>query len=276
MLTKKSLVAVLTLSTVLTSGAAFAQSPSASPQPGTQQQQAAEKDFGKLSKDGSKAFQDLALTRLAIFDGRTDDAKKYAGEADTSFAKAKTDETVFTKSEAELNTPQPATGEQAGGSGQAANGPAANNQNASAATSAASAGQSANAKTPIAWLPVDGEISIADTYTGDQKKAAAVADANKSLAKGDRKGALDKLTLADVDLAVILAVVPVQQTVSDVHQAVELIDGGKYYEASQLLRKVQDSARFDVANIVGTPKAVQTDGAAPAPKASASGTAATH
>ena len=39
---------------------------------------------------------------------------------------------------------------------------------------------------------------IDEDYTADQTKSAAVADANKSLKKGDRKAAMDKLKLADM------------------------------------------------------------------------------
>ncbi len=289
MIKTKTLVAVLTMSTALTSGAAFAQSPTSPPPRHAQQtarQQTAEKDFTRLSKDGSRAFQDLALARLAIFDGRTDDAKTYVGAADTSFGKAKTDDTVFTKAEADLKSPQ---GADASASGTSAIKGAASGQSAVAAqnnagSSSASNTQAANSgnaptadmKTPVAWLPVDGEISITDDFSANPTKAAAVADANKSLAKGDRQGALDKLKLADVDLGIVLAVVPVNQTVTDVHQAAQLVDSGKYYEASQLLRKVQDSARFDVAEIVGTPKSGAATSNAQSNPAPAPSGAATH
>ena len=91
----------LTATTLSTAGAAWA----ADQQKSTPQQTLADKDFSKLSADGSKAFEDLTLTRLAIYDGRIDDAKKYVGEAETALGKARTDETVFTKAEADLKAP---------------------------------------------------------------------------------------------------------------------------------------------------------------------------
>jgi hypothetical protein len=69
------------------------------------QQTSADKEFGKLSADGSRAFEDLTLTRLAIYDGRIADAKKYVNEAGAAFDKARADETVFTKAQADLKTP---------------------------------------------------------------------------------------------------------------------------------------------------------------------------
>jgi TolA-binding protein len=231
---KKAFIAALTATTLLTTGAAWA----ADQQKSTPQQISADKAFGKLSADGLNAFQDLTLTRIAIFDGRIDDAKKYVNNADTAFGKARTDESIFTKAEADLKPP---TTKEA---------PA--NKNVSGAAPADNK-QADQVKKPIAWLPVDGAITINEDYTANPAKTAAVADANKSLKSGDRKGAVEKLKLADMNVEVTLAVIPLEQTINDVHQAVGLINDGKYYEASQALRQAQDSERFDVTNISGKP-----------------------
>ena len=105
---KKTFIAALMATTLFTAGAAWAAGQHmADQQKSTPQQTAADKNFGKLSADGSRAFEDLTLTRLAIYDGRIADAKKYVNEADTAFGKAKTDEAVFTKAQADLKTPPP-------------------------------------------------------------------------------------------------------------------------------------------------------------------------
>jgi hypothetical protein len=106
-------------------------------------------------------------------------------------------------------------------------------------------------KTPIAWLPVDGSISINEDYSASPAKKAAVADANKSLKSGDRKGAIEKLKLADMNIDITLAVLPLEQTIDDVHQAASMINDGKYYEASQKLRQAQARERLDATNITG-------------------------
>ena len=51
-----------------------------------------------------RAYQELTLARLAIFDGRTGEAKKYVDEADKGFNKAKSDESVFQQAEATMRT----------------------------------------------------------------------------------------------------------------------------------------------------------------------------
>ena len=229
------LLAILTTSTLLVTGVALAANQDANNQPKmSPQQNAADHAFGKLSADGARAYQDVTLTRLAIFDGRIDDAKKAIGDADASFARAKGDESVFTKAEADLKMPK--TG---------------NNS----ATPTAPATPSNDAKTPIAWLPVDGTVSINEDYSVNPAKVAAVSDANKSLKAGDSKGAMAKLKMADINVGVTLAVVPLNQTINNVHQSVGLINDGKYYEASQLLRQAQDGERFDVASVSEQPQA---------------------
>lgn len=264
-----SLMAALAASTVLAGGLALADTASAPPAGQQQNQSKVEKDFSKLSKDGSHAYQDLVLTRLAIFDGKIADAKKYIGEADTDFGKAKSDRSVFTKAEADLKAPgeaPEANGQAAGG---AANGGASPDKTAKADT----AGDDAS-KAPVKWLPVDGELTINEDYTKDKTKSTAVAEANKSLAKGDTKGAMEKLKLAAVNMDIVLAVLPLEKTMSDVHQAAGMINDGKFYEASQLLRQVQDSLRFDVAEVDSVPKAATGKSDATSGKSSSSGTPA--
>ncbi len=202
-ITRQSLMVAVAATSMLTAGYAFAADQAASggaphaagamsAQTTSTQDKTADKDAGKLSMDGAQGYQDVALARLAIFDGRTADAKKFADAADTAFGKAKADRTVFIKAEDAL---MPANGQ--------ANAPGAAKQNASnaapspqpSATPASQPGnggasggtQHADTATPKAWLPVDGEISVNEDYSANPAKAAAVADANKSLAKGDRQ-----------------------------------------------------------------------------------------
>jgi hypothetical protein len=235
----KALITTLVATTLLTAGVACAAGPqTVDQQKATAKETSADKDFSKISADGSSAFQDLILTRLAIFNGQIDAAKKYVEKADKAFDKARTDEAVFTKAEADFKPPtsksEPATS--------AVNGAApVNNKPAD------------QMKIPIAWLPVDGQMLIEEDYTANPKKTAAVADANKSLKSGDRKGAMDKLKLAEINIDFMIAVVPLEQTIKSVHQATVLINDGKYYEASQVLRQVEENERFDVTTISGAP-----------------------
>jgi hypothetical protein len=229
---KKVFLAALLATTLLSAGGVLGASSQTSEQ--TMKETSADKDFGKLSHEGSRAFQDLTLTRLAIFDGRIEEAKKFITEAEKDLDKAKNDNTVFTKAEADLKS--------------------AHSQTYQATETGRSASSTEAMTKPIAWLPVNGAITINEDYTIDTAKTAAVADANKSLKSGDRKAALEKLKLAGMDVDITLAVIPVEQTIKAVHQATALINDGKYYEGSQVLRQIQESERFEVADI-DVPKA---------------------
>jgi hypothetical protein len=86
MLRMKSLAVALATTAILGSGAALAaEQPKVGSAAGTTEPTAvtqnANKELGKLSADGRKAFHDVRLARLAIFDGQTDQAKKYVDEA---------------------------------------------------------------------------------------------------------------------------------------------------------------------------------------------------
>ena len=189
--------------------------------------QTADQDFGKLSADGFKAFRDVRLARLAIFDGQTDQAKKFIDEARTAITKAKADDTAFIKDEASLKPP------------------------AGVSQKAAQTGtdKSAPSKTPTAWLPVDGSLTLGEDFVATPTKAAAVAKANEQLKKGDHKQAMETLKLSEINVAFVMEVAPVDKTISGIDNAAQLIDSGKYYEGNQALKGVEDGLRFDVADV---------------------------
>jgi len=204
----------------------------------TPQQASADKDFVKFSADGAAAFDNILLTRRALYEGRTDDAKKFVALADAGFNKAKADNTVYTKAEADLKAPT------------AKADTAKPSPSADAAPDTAATMESK----PIAWVPIDGSITIAEDITGDAAKTAAAGDANTSLQKGDREGAVQKLKVAGIEVAIVLAVMPIDKTIDKVHKAAELIDAGKYYEGGQELRMALADERFDMVDNMGTPK----------------------
>lgn len=182
-------------------------------------QQAADRDFGKLSGDGMKAFADLRAARLAIFNGETDKAKTLAQDAQAALGKAKTDDTVFTKAESDL---KPHSG-------------AAQDGTAKAAPST----------TPVAWIPVDGVMTLGENYVETPDKAAGVAKADSQLKSGDSKKALETLKLSNVDVSFVEEVAPLAATVEGVDKAVQLLGQGHYFQANQALKSVQDGTRFE-------------------------------
>lgn len=248
---RKSLAAALVATTVL-GGAALAADQAVAPAAihETAAQKAAGTEAGKLSKDGAQAFRDMHLARVAIFDADPSQAKDLIGKAQAALTKAKTDEAVFMKAEADLRSPADMHAAAKGATNKAA---------------ADAAGQPA-AKDKVAWLPVDAQLTLGEDFVATSEKAAAVTDANTSLRKGDKQAALQKLKLAGIDVNFTMAVLPLDKTTADVNQAATLIGQGKYYEANALLKTSEDRMRFDVVDAVAVPKATaQATGTKTAP-----------
>uniref|UniRef100_UPI003F8814A4 YfdX family protein n=1 Tax=Methylobacterium sp. NMS12 TaxID=3079766 RepID=UPI003F8814A4 len=237
---RKSMAAALVLTTIL-GGTAYAAEQAVQTN-GTQisaSQAAVDKDVGKLSKDGAQGFRDLQLTRLAIFEANPGQAKDMIAKAQAAFAKARTDDAVFTKAEADLKSPADMAAHKASAPSDKAD--------TRADTKTAS-------KEQVAWVPVDAQLTLGDDFVATPAKASAVTEANKNLAQGDQKGALEKLKLAHVDVNFTMAVLPLNKTITDVDQAATLINQGKYYEANAALKSAQDNMRFDVIDAVAVPQ----------------------
>ena len=244
---RKSLAAALVATTML-GGVAIAAEQATQP-PATRMspaQKAVDTDVGRLSKDGAQAFRDLHLARVAIYDADPTQAKALIGKAQAALVKARSDEAVFKKAEVDLKTP-------------------AEMDAGKTATTAASTTAKPASTEPVAWLPIDAQLTLGEDFVATPEKAAAVADANRSLQKGDKQGALEKLKLAHVDVNFTLAVLPLDKTVAGVDQAATLIGQGKYYEANAVLKTTEDRMRFDVIDAIGTPKAAQTGATTSAP-----------
>ena len=81
---------------------------------------ATQRDFNKLSVAGAKAFDDVVLARLAIFDGHPATATTLIQQAQAGFDLAANDKTTFNKAENALQPPssmhQPAPVASDGGS----------------------------------------------------------------------------------------------------------------------------------------------------------------
>lgn len=249
----KPLAAALAATTLLAGTALAAEqapsSRSAATSQVSPQMKKADTDVDRLSMDGIAAYRDVHLARLAIFDAKPDQARMFVSHAQSALDKAKTDETAFTKAEADLKPPA--------GMGTAAT--MAGTDGAKTGDSGKDMTKDSTAKTsasgePVKWLPVDAQLVLADDFVvrnKDQQKS--VDEANQHLKAGDRKGAMERLKLAGVDVDFTMAVVPLDKTTQEVNHAAQLIQDGKYYEANATLKTVEDGVRFDVVDTTAVP-----------------------
>jgi hypothetical protein len=193
----------------------------------------ADKDLGKLSVDGAAAYQDIGLARLAIYNGKTDDATRLVNDAMASLNRAKSDDAVFNKAESDLTPPKNAAAE-------------------TPKTAPAS-------KTAIAWVPVDGEFILDETLAPTSAKTGAVNEANKHLRNGEPDKAKDALKVASADADYVMTLAPLMQTMQDVQQAAKLLSNHEYYAAGQQLRDAQMGVRYDTVEFQANPHAASAD-----------------
>ena len=205
---------------------------SAAPKTDTASTKVADKDFGRLSTDGASAFSDIHLARLAIFEGKTDEAAKLVADAQTSLGKAKGDDTAFIKAESEFHAPAQAAPK--------------------------TQGEQAKMAAPVAWIPIDGDLVLGETFRATPEKAAAVITARKGLAKGEGAKSLESIKLAAIDVDYTMAVAPLEKSIADIDDANKLMTSHDYYGASQSLRQAEAGVRYDeiddVANVKGQTK----------------------
>ncbi|RFD21193.1 hypothetical protein DY926_01600 [Komagataeibacter melaceti] len=188
---------------------------------------AVNRDFAKLSADGSRAFDDIALARTALANNDTAGARKLLSDANNALTRAKKDDKLFMKAEAELTAPRKAPA--------GAHPPAA------------------NATQPVAWLPIDGEYIVTEDLEPTSSKSTAVATANASLNKGKPAQAAQNLQVAAVDVDFVLAIAPLDASASDVYRASNLLAGNDVKSADNALQDAQNTIRFVSEDMVGTP-----------------------
>lgn len=252
----KSLAAALAATTLLAGTAMAAEQASSSRSAATSQMspqmKKADTDVDRLSMDGIAAYRDVHLARLAIFDAKPDQARMFVSHAQSALDKAKTDETAFTKAEADLKPPAGmGTAATMAGNEGTKTGDAGKDMSKDAGKDMSKTAASGE---PVKWLPVDAQLVLADDFVvrnKDQQKS--VDEANQHLKAGDRKGAMERLKLAGVDVDFTMAVVPLDKTTQEVNHAAQLIQDGKYYEANATLKSVEDGVRFDVVDTTAVP-----------------------
>jgi hypothetical protein len=113
----------------------------------------------------------------------------------------------------------------------------------------------AKATAPIAWIPIDSEIALGETFKSTPEAAAAVVTARKSLEKGENAKSLEAIKVARIDIDYTVAVAPLDQSIAAINQAKSLIASHDYYGASQALRQAEADVRYDEYDDVANVKA---------------------
>ncbi|EHL9357962.1 YfdX family protein, partial [Salmonella enterica subsp. enterica serovar Oranienburg] len=68
---------------------------------------------------------------------------------------------------------------------------------------------------------------------------------NEKLKKGDKKGAIETLKLAGINVVVNEVLMPLKQTRTDIQKAIALFGDGKYYQANLMLLSAEEGVILD-------------------------------
>ncbi|HBA7495470.1 TPA: YfdX family protein [Escherichia coli] len=99
------------------------------------------------------------------------------------------------------------------------------------------------------YVIINSQLTLAEDFTATPEKQKAIDEANKKLDKGDKKGAIEKLQLAGINISETQWLMPLKQTQQKVKSAQSLMAEGKYYEANLALKGAEDGTIMDTVSL---------------------------
>ncbi|WP_407905114.1 YfdX family protein [Escherichia coli] len=101
------------------------------------------------------------------------------------------------------------------------------------------------------YVVIDSGLTLAEDFTVSPEKQEAINKANQKLSKGDKKGAIEDLHLAGVDVSETQVLMPLKQTLQKIDSAQTLLNESKYYEANLALKGAEDGVVIDTETLTG-------------------------
>ncbi|EOX7175672.1 YfdX family protein, partial [Escherichia coli] len=99
------------------------------------------------------------------------------------------------------------------------------------------------------YIIINSSLMLSEDFTVTSEKQKAIDEANKKLDKGDKKGAIEVLHLAGIDISETQWLMPLKQTQKKVNSAQKLMREGKYYEANLALKGAEDGVITDTVSL---------------------------
>ena len=106
----------------------------------------------------------------------------------------------------------------------------------------------------VNWIPIDGQVSLADTYVVSKERAQHIQKANEYFKNGQSKQAIEELRLAAINVSCTRVMMPLATTTSWVSEAARLLGQQKYYEANLALKAAEDGLVVNSASLVEMPQ----------------------
>jgi hypothetical protein len=174
-----------------------------------------EKILEQVSKEASTAMRNVRFSRVAIFDGQPEAAKKFLENAKKELATAVKEApelTITVKSEQKVGDETISKHE--------------------------------TSKTTD-FVPIDAWLVLSEDFVPTAEKKAKIKEANKHLKKGESTKAVEILRAADIGVSVSRLLMPLKLTISHVDGALVMIKDHKYYEANLALKGAEDGLITD-------------------------------
>ena len=108
------------------------------------------------------------------------------------------------------------------------------------------------------WVPIDGQLVVADNFVATPEKAAHIAKGNQKIKEGKANEAIEELKLANVDVGFTRILMPLGETEAHLNLAAKQIKGEDYYEANLALKAAEDGLNVETAMLVEAPKTQKT------------------
>ena len=102
------------------------------------------------------------------------------------------------------------------------------------------------------WIPIDGQISLADTYVPTPEKTTHVTKANDHLKNGRAKEAVEELRLGNINVTYTYVMMPLTATTQCLADAMQLATEHKFYEANLSLKAAEDGLIVNSVSLVDT------------------------
>jgi hypothetical protein len=177
----------------------------------------------KVCRDGFAAMRSIRAARIAIFDGEPKWAVKLLGKAKRDLNAAAQDPTRYTMGEKFMKDGKVLESETV-----------AMEKN---------------------WIPIDGQIKLAETYVATDANAERIKKANEHFKNGRSREGLEELRLGDIGVSFSRVVMPLNGTLAKVDEASKLLEEHKYYEANLALKAAEDGLIVDTIGLITAPKA---------------------
>jgi hypothetical protein len=175
----------------------------------------------KVSQEGFDAMRCIRAARLAIFNGQTDVATDLLNKAKTNLEAAAKDAPTFV-----TTTQTTVNGNVVAGDVAVVN---------------------------MNWVPIDGQVSLADALVASPSKTQHIKNANKHFKNGQSNNAVEELHLAAIDVNCSRVLMSLTATTVCVSKATKLMSEQKYYQANLVLKTAEDGLVLESANVLATP-----------------------